>query len=247
MAGKRCQFVSNGEFDQVERVLDDLIRPAIAEFREINELGVERDSEAKSPDRRRQDILDADVVVADITKLLPPNFFNLGIRDQLGRPNIYLVESLSTGYDRVLGFNCITYANNSPSRSLTTLVSAITSALKVEPHENANDGALVTPFSKPSRSQFVTRIREAADSIRLLRLNSAADTVAELEDIATELEELSEKEGARHLHETALKFLRVLSRFADQLSSVRGSRMLISGIIGVVLGEQDFLLSLLTD
>jgi hypothetical protein len=32
------------------------------------------------------------------------------------------------------------------------------------------------------------------------------------------------------------KFLKVLSRFADQLGTIRGSRMLISGLISVVIG-----------
>jgi hypothetical protein len=76
---------------------------------------------------------------------------------------------------------------------------------------------------------------EAADAIRLLRINSATETALELEDVAKELEAVPEEEINSAVQATAEKFLRILWRFADQLSTIRGSRMLISGLISVVL------------
>ncbi|MCA1530416.1 hypothetical protein [Bradyrhizobium yuanmingense] len=71
-------------------------------------------------------------------------------------------------------------------------------------------------------------------------MNSASDAVAELEDIAAELERLPEDKITPALNEAGERVLKVLSRFSDQLSTVRGARMLISGVIAVVLGGAGF-------
>lgn len=93
---------------------------------------------------------------------------------------------------------------------------------------------------KQSRRQMVSRLSEAAEAIRLLRINSAIETAIELESIAKELEELPEEKVPAALKETADAFLRVLLRVADQLATIRGARMLISGLVSVVLAGAGF-------
>jgi hypothetical protein len=90
--------------------------------------------------------------------------------------------------------------------------------------------------SRERRTQLAERIDEAAEVIRLLRINSVGDTVAELNAIANELRAAADEETPSALREAGNNVLRVLSKIADQLSSVRGSRIAISGAIALILG-----------
>lgn len=65
-------------------------------------------------------------------------------------------------------------------------------------------------------------------------------TIAELEAIANDLDKVPEDKIGPALQPTVENFLQILVRFSGQLATMRGSRMLISGVISAVLGGAGF-------
>ena len=177
---------------------------------------------------------EVDLVIADLSSLSPSAYFQLGLRHSQGKPTVFIAgEEYVVPVDPTQ-FDCIRYNLEGPFPA-EALVDAIERALEQGRASGPNfPERKLSP--KQSRSQLAERLFEAADAIRLLRINSAAETAIELEAIAKELEEVPESNLPDAISETAQKFLAILSRLADQLSTVRGSKMLISGIIAIVVG-----------
>jgi hypothetical protein len=140
-------------------------------------------------------------------------------------------------------FDCVRYryegAFSEDAQAANDLVNAIQRALE---KSQASGPHLPRPKFSPRqiRAQLVGRLFEAADAIRLLRINSVAEIAIGLEVIAKDLEQIPEETIVAATRETTEKFLKVFARLADQLATVRGSKMLISGIIGAVLGGAGF-------
>jgi hypothetical protein len=79
-------------------------------------------------------------------------------------------------------------------------------------------------------------VQESADALQSLRINSAAEIVASLDKIATDLEAVEDEKTSSAMREAGEKVLKILSRIADQLATVKGSRIIVAGIISFVLG-----------
>jgi hypothetical protein len=248
MAERVCRFVTNrGIADSPpssalgEVVYETFILPVMGHFPEFTTHLFEYENEPGSlSDDFLEDILAADIVIADITELSPSGYFHLGRRHSAGRPIVFIgAQEYVTAIDPV-DFRLVRYPMEAPGPSgddklaTSQLIEAVRAAIA-----DGDGPAAAPPIKLPpkqARAQLSARIREAAEAISLLRINSAADTVAELEDIAGTLQSASDENLPQALNETAEKFLKVLARFADQLATVRGARMLIAGIIAVVLG-----------
>ena len=69
-----------------------------------------------------------------------------------------------------------------------------------------------------------------------MRINSAGDAVADLHAIAKELRAAEDDKTPSALKEAGNAALEVLLKILDQLSTVRGARMAISGTIALVIG-----------
>lgn len=193
--------------------------------------------------RVTEDVQKADLVIADVTGMDSSGYFLIGARHVTGLPLVMIQDQNWVLPPDVRDFNTFRYslgdgAGNDRDQ-VTRLVSAINAALKTDKPGMAGASVERLPPAR-ARKELAVRIVEATESIRLLRINSASEAIAELEQIATELETIPDEQTPSALRETAEKFLKILARFADQLSTVRGSRMLISGIIALVVGGAGF-------
>jgi hypothetical protein len=243
MANRDCRFVTNrGAGDNPssnagEAVYETLILPAMAHFSDFTTHLFEYENEPGSlSDDFLDNIVSVDLVIADLTELAPSGYFQLGRRYDAGRPIVFIADEEYVLALHPTDFKFVRYPFESPGpsgddkRATAQLIEAVRQALS----EEAQASRGIPPQKRLSpleaRSALAARIHEAADAISLLRINSAADTVVELESIAEELERIPDEKIPPALQETAEQFLKVLSRFADQLATVRGARMLISGI-----------------
>ena len=253
MANRDCRFVTNRGFGDSpssnagEVVYETLIVPVMAHFPEFTTHLFEYESEPGSlADDFLDNIVSVDLVIADLTELAPSGYFQLGRRYNAGRPLVFIADEEYVLALHPTDFKFVRYPFESPGpsgddkRATAELIDAVRQALGEEALGSRSGPPRKRLSPQETRSTLAARIHEAADAISLLRINSASDTVAELESIAEELERMPDDKIPPALQETAEKFLKVLSRFADQLATVRGARMLISGIIAVVLGGAGF-------
>src|SRR6201999_2452678 len=74
---------------------------------------------------------------------------------------------------------------------------------------------------RETRRELVERIQESADALQALRINSAADIVASLQKIASDVETVEDENSAYAVRKAGEKVLKVLSRIAGQLATVK--------------------------
>jgi DNA segregation ATPase FtsK/SpoIIIE-like protein len=110
-----------------------------------------------------------------------------------------------------------------------------------QPEGSAASHAPMKKTPKERRYELAERIEATAEAIRLLRSNTTGDAIAELQAIAEELKSVENVETPSALKEAADKALKVLLQIVDQLGTVRGSRMAISGTIALVVGGAGWL------
>lgn len=242
MAAKVCRFIcdrsSNDSppWDMAVDIYENFIQPVVTSH--FPDFTVELFSYQDTPGLSEpflDDLLSVDLVIADITSLNQHAYFELGVRQQSGKPLVLIADEEHTVSLRPTDLRFVPYRYDvngfaADGKSAEDLVTSIEHALA-----NARTDNQIKP-TKQSKSNLVTRLHEAAEAIRLLRINSAAETASELETIANELSSAADDAIANAIDVTLDAFLKILSRLADQLASVRGSRMLISGIMSVVLG-----------
>jgi hypothetical protein len=189
-----------------------------------------------------ESIQDVELVIADLSELTPSAFFQLGLRYNTGKPIVFITDQEDILPNDMAHFDCVRFRFDSAfpdEQAAEDLVNAIRRALE-RSHASGPNFPEKKLSPRQTRAQLTERLFEAAEAIRLLRINSAAETAIELEAVAKELQEVPEQNLPDAIKETAEKFLGILSRLVDQLSTVRGSRMLISGIIGIVVGGAGF-------
>lgn len=188
------------------------------------------------------EILSADLVIADLTELSPSGYYQLGVRHSSSLPTVLMADQDYVIAVAAHEFQLLRYQfERSPStagapETIDRLVALIREALDTQPR---SAGAPYMPVKKTPaerRYELAERIAETAEIIRLLRINSAGEAVSELVAIAEELKAVEDEKTPSALKEAADKFLNVLFRILDQLATVRGSRMAISGAIALVLG-----------
>lgn len=186
-----------------------------------------------------EDIQTADLVVADLTELTPNGFYELGVRHATGLPTVLLAQ---TGHPLPFDhrdFRFVVYSYRATDdeveqRTREALVESVRGALNGGPTLN-----LPTRSSREMRNELASRVQEAAEAIQALRINSTSDVVASLEQIARDLDQADDKQTPSAMKEAGEKLLKIISRVSDQLATVRGSRIIVAGIISLVLGVPD--------
>jgi hypothetical protein len=86
------------------------------------------------------------------------------------------------------------------------------------------------------RLELANRIEATVEVIRLLRINSAGESVDELVAIAEELKKLPGENSPSRLQEAGDKALKVLFGLLDEISTQPGARMAITGAISLIVG-----------
>jgi hypothetical protein len=252
MADKHiCLFLSQRDQEDsepgitAEVVYETLILPTMERFPDfaMNPRGYIHEPGSISA-QMLDELLSADLVIADLTNLSPSGYFQLGVRQAAQLPLVLIAQDDFVMAVAVADFRFVRYPypfDSSPSsvgdsETIDQLAATIRDALDLRPRMPGGSHLPMKGSSRERRTQLAERIDEAAEVIRLLRINSVGDTVAELNAIANELRAAADEETPSALREAGNNVLRVLSKIADQLSSVRGSRIAISGAIALILG-----------
>jgi len=189
-----------------------------------------------------EEIRSADLVIADLTGLSPSGYFELGARDSLALPNVFIAEEDYVMAVDVRDFLLVRYPfQNSPATAgdqstVDSLVKAIREALDSQRRRSGPSLAPLKGAPKEQRLELAERIDEATHAISLLRINSIGGDLAELHAIARDLRNVPDEKTPSALQDAANAFLKVIVRIADQLATVRGSRIVIAGGLGLVVG-----------
>lgn len=244
MAPKRCLYISTfgpesaPQNNAAEAIFNVLVAPVFRsnfpDF-EIARYNSELIHGAIN-DQILEEIQTADLVVVDLTELTPNGFYQLGVRHATGLPTVLLAQ---TGHPLPFDykdFRFVVYSYRATDdeveqRTREALIEAVRSALTGGPTPN-----LPTRSSREMRIELASRVQEAAEAIQALRINSTSDVVASLEQIAKDLDQVDDEKTPSAMREASEKLLKIISRVADQLATVRGSRIIVAGIISLVLG-----------
>jgi hypothetical protein len=158
------------------------------------------------------------------------------VRHATGLPTVLLAQ---TGHPipfdhkdfRFVVYSCRATDDEVEQRSREALIESVRGALTGGRTPN-----LPTRSSREMRNELASRVQEAAEAIQALRINSTSDVVASLEQIAKDLDQVDDTQTPSAMKEAGEKLLKIISRVADQLATVRGSRIIVAGIISLVLG-----------
>jgi hypothetical protein len=245
---KLCFFISHrgaGDSppnDEVDVVYKTLIKPTMARFPdfEVRWRGNFKVVGAGSPFiPPAGHTMEADLVIADLTELAAEGYYQVGLRQAIQQPLVLIAEADADQRVSLLTHQYISYPFT-PSPPTAGDVSTIDNLEAAIREALAKEGGLAPfnvqlPTPKERRLELALRIDATADTIRLLRINSLGDSVAELVEIADSLR-ASDDPTDSPLQEAGKKALLVLSAVFDQLSTQAGARMAITGAVSLIVG-----------
>lgn len=248
MATKRCLYISTfgpgnaPPHNAAEAVYNTLVAPVFRiDFPDFELVRYQSERiHGSINDRLLDEVLTADLVIADLTELTSNGFYELGVRHATNLPTILMAQAGHPLPFDHKDFRFVVYSYRATDdeveqRTREALIEAIRDA----------DGTPAAPGSnlpaqkkspREARQELASRIQEAADALLSLRINSAGDIVASLQKISTDLETIEDENAPSAVKDAGEKVLKVLSRIADQLATVKGSRIIVAGIISLVLG-----------
>lgn len=177
-----------------------------------------------------------DLVIVDLTSLNGTGIFILGARAHANLPIVYLVNDDHFVPNDFSNDSVIRYAINRLEDSVLPLREAIERALADEPNFPTPQIQIPPLPPREMRLELANRIEATADTIRLLRINSVGESVAQLIAIADELKKLPDVNDPSRLKEAGDKALKVLFALLDELSTQPGIRMAITGAISLIVG-----------
>jgi hypothetical protein len=192
-------------------------------------------------ERILEDIQTADLVLADLTELTSNGFYELGVRHATGLPTVLLAQ---TGHPlpfdhkdyRFVVYSYRATDDEVEQRTREALIEAVHGALQTASPTPGSGLPANKTSPRETRHELATRIQESADALQSLRINSAAEIVASLHKIAADLETVEDEKTPPAMKDAGEKVLKILSRIADQLATVKGSRVIVAGIVSLVVG-----------
>jgi len=248
MADKTCIYISTlgrGDSppnDGAEVVFETLVVPAMRSFPDFELTHFQYLPIPGSINEAFLDhVLSADLVIADLTELTSNGFYEIGMRHASQLPCVLLAQNDHPIPFDHKDFRFVVYQYSSTDdeieqRTREALVEAVKDVLQTIPNTPGSHFPTGKASPRETRHELASRIQEAADAIQSLRINSAGDIVASLKKIATDLEAIEDDMTSSAMKEAGEKVLKVLSRIADQLATVKGSRIIVAGIVALVLG-----------
>ncbi|MGY3690531.1 hypothetical protein ACVIGA_000611 [Bradyrhizobium sp. USDA 3240] len=251
MASKRCLYISTfgpqkaPQNNAAEAIFNVLVAPVFRhDFPDFEMIRYNSEIvHGAINEKILEDVQTADLVLADLTELTPNGFYELGVRHATGLPTVLLAQTGHAIPFDMKEFRFVIYSYKATDDELErgtseALIESVRSALRTP---LATPGAgLPTSTPRATRHELAARIQESADLLQSLRINSAAEIVASLQTIAIELEAIEDEKTPSAIREAGLKVLKILSQIADQLATVAGARIIVTGIISFVLGAAGY-------
>jgi hypothetical protein len=248
MAEKTCFYISTFGLgdgppsNAAEVVYETLVAPTMQSFPDFELVHFQMERVHGSINEAfMEHVLSADLVIADLTELNANGFYELGMRHAAQLPTILIAQAGHPLPFDQKDFRFVVYQydgtdDETEQRTREALAEAIRDVLQAAPTTPGSKLPAQKASPRETRHELASRIQEAADTLQSLRINSAAEIVASLQKIATDLEGIEDDKTQSAMREAGEKVLKVLSRIADQLATVRGSRIIVAGIISLVLG-----------
>jgi hypothetical protein len=248
MAGKTCFYIStfglgdSPPSNAAEVIYETLVVPTMQSFSDFDLVHFQFERVHGSINEAfMEHVLSADLVIADLTELTSSGFYELGMRHAAQLPTILMAQAGHPLPFDQKDFRFVVYQYDSTDdeteqRTREVLAEAIRDILQTAPAVPDSRVPTIKTSPRETRHELASRIQEAADTLQSLRINSAGDIVASLQKIATDLEGIEDEKIQTAMRDAGEKVLKVLSRIADQLATVRGSRIIVAGIISLVLG-----------
>jgi hypothetical protein len=252
MAEKKCIYIStfglgdSPPSNAAEVVYETLIVPVMQTFADFEVVNFQMERVHDSINEAFMDhVLSADLVIADLTELNASGFYELGMRHAAQLPTILMAQTGHPFPFDQKDFRFVVYQydgtdDETEQRTREALTEVIRDVLRTAPPPPGSKFPTQKVSPRETRHELASRIQEAADALQSLRINSAGDVVASLQKIATDLEAVDDEKTQSAMRDAGEKVLKVLSRIADQLATVRGSRIIVAGIISLVLGGAGF-------
>jgi hypothetical protein len=229
--------------DGTDVVYETLVAPTMYQFPEftVNTIGYVHETGAIDSEILI-DLSTPDLVIADLTGLSSSGYFLLGMRHSSALPTVYISNAEFVTAVNASQFKLFRYdLEGSPlvagdEHAVNQLAEVIRDALNDRPSVAGGSRVPLKGTGKAQRSELAKRIDETAEIIALLRINSTGDAISELHAIANELRAAEDEKTSSALKDATSAALMVVVEILDQLSSVRGARMAISGAIALVVG-----------
>jgi hypothetical protein len=239
-----CFFLSPiaGSNDQQRKVSDWLLESVIAPVLDkyLCYATLEREGSLEKHDvvttTSVSKMLDADLVIADITGAVPSIVYQVGMRQAYNLPLIILLEADSTARHSIVAEQpYIVYVPFGPTNTVRTKLHEAISALLPWPPENdgGNSAERDIPSAVGKRGQLAKRLESIAAAISDLRINSLQEHVEELHQLSREL--AAESESSKGVPEAAEKALKIIMRLLDFLGTKRGVETIVAGSVAGVL------------
>jgi hypothetical protein len=249
MALKRCLYISTfgpgnaPTHNAAEAAYNTLVAPVFRiDFPEFEIIRYHSESVHGSiSEQVLNDVLTADLVIAELTELTSNGFYELGVRHSTGLPTVLLAQvGHPLPFDHK-DFRFVTYLNKGTDdeveqRTREALIEAVNSALQTASAAPGLSFPATKTSPRETRHELAARIQESADALQSLRINSVGDIVASLQKIAADLEAVEDEKTPSAMKEAGEKVLKILSQIADQLATVKGSQIIVAGVISFVLG-----------
>jgi hypothetical protein len=238
---RTCAFIIERDDDdekrkgaRLRRIQKQLIVPALAKFPgfAVSHLDIS-DLDRNVP---LSEMATADLVITDVTEVSRGVSYQLGVRSSVGKPLILIAEGDSPFYSAEHAALQYSLAKNQPDaelvEELATLIGiklAVATTTKSTAIQKRNEEHV-------KRLDLAKRIEETAEYLRNLRMNSLADAIDDLESIATELKDPLQPHPPSELKQVAARVMEIFTRISGQLANTRGSRIALSGAVGLILG-----------
>lgn len=243
---KICMYLSTrGKYGdtvsrEAEAVFEKLVLPAVEHFPNLESKGMAHDLVyAGSPFTPVADLMmAADLVIADLTGGTSEGYYQIGLRQSAQLPLVLIAED---GIELSVNLSGIEYVGYPFDRlpnteAIDRLSNAIRQAFDTAQRGSTSSQIPLKSTPRERRFDLAERIEETAEIIAHFRINSAGEAVTELRAVAEELKVAKDENTFTALKEAADAVLKVLLKILDQLATVRGARMAISGAIALVVG-----------
>jgi hypothetical protein len=208
----------------------DVIEPVMAE--NFPEYEFRRMTEFDNQEANMADVLNADLVIADLSTTNPNTLFELGLRHSTLLPTVHMAseEETEIAYFDLTLFHIIKFTpRKDPEATRRALKNAIDQALADNPSSPARP--------RSDRRELVQRLEIVTTAIANLRINSLSEHIDELREISEELKHHSDSENEpTSVRDIALRALPILTHLFDALGSKQGAQVIIAGAVTGILG-----------
>jgi nucleoside 2-deoxyribosyltransferase len=223
MASKRCLYISTFGPDTApahnaaEAIFNTLVASVFRiDFPDVELVRFQAERiHGAINEKLLEEILTADLVIADLTELTSNGFYELGMRHAANLPTVLMAQTGHALPFDIKDFRFVIYSYRATDdeveqRTREALIEAVRDALDGTSTPVAPGSKLPAQKKSPreTRHELASRIQEAADALQSLRINSAADVVASLQQISKDLEALGDENAPSALKDAGEKVLK---------------------------------------